>query len=134
MVITYNSIKENHVENCPLTSSYAAETSVLIKRDVNTLNTWEQKILHWKQSCERKWITEKMKQCWVVCTLQRHTNRHISEQGRAVVAQSHWAMPENHTVHKLFRTKPEQQRFKGWPCKRWINDVDKDLQKLGFSD
>jgi hypothetical protein len=40
-------------------------------------------------------------------------------------------MPEERTVRKVFKNNPEGKRSVGKPRKRWLDDVEYDLKKMG---
>jgi hypothetical protein len=40
-------------------------------------------------------------------------------------------MPETRSVKKVFLGKPDGRRRRGRPRKRWLDDLEKDLRKLG---
>jgi hypothetical protein len=40
-------------------------------------------------------------------------------------------MPETRSVKKVFLGKPDGRRRRGRPRKRWLDDLEEDLRKLG---
>jgi hypothetical protein len=40
-------------------------------------------------------------------------------------------MPEERTVKKMFKNIPEEKKSFGNPRKRWLDDVESDLKKMG---
>jgi hypothetical protein len=40
-------------------------------------------------------------------------------------------MAEDRAVKKVFKGKPGGRRLQGRPRKRWLDDVDEDLRKMG---
>jgi hypothetical protein len=40
-------------------------------------------------------------------------------------------MPETRSVKKVFLGKPDERRRRGRPRKRWLDDLEEDLRKLG---
>jgi hypothetical protein len=42
-------------------------------------------------------------------------------------------MPETRSVKKVFLGKPDGRRRRGRPRKRWLDDLEEDLRKLGVN-
>ena len=111
---------------------YGAETWVLTERDENVLNVWERKVLR--------------KIYGPVCRggeWRIRTNHEIQEMyGRADIVTEikmrrlSWLghmerMSEERGVKKVYRGVPGGRRLRGRPRKRWSDDVEEDLLRMG---
>jgi hypothetical protein len=67
-------------------------------------------------------IQELFKQPDIVVTIKK---------GRITWAGHVQRMPETRIVKKVFLGKPDGRRRKGRPRKRWLDDLEEDLRKLG---
>jgi hypothetical protein len=67
-------------------------------------------------------IQELFKQPDIVVTIKKGRIRSAGHVKR---------MPETRNVKKVFLGKPDGRRRRGRPRKRWLDDLEEDLRKLG---
>jgi hypothetical protein len=111
---------------------YGSESWVMTVREEEWLLRWERKILRkifgatndkdgsrMRTNIE---IQELFKQPDIVVTIKK---------GRIRCAGHVQRMPETRSVKKVFLGKPDWRRRRGRPRKRWLDDLEEDLTKLG---
>ena len=114
------------------TVTYAAETWTITANDERLLGGWERKILRkiFGPVCENG--------DWRI-----RTNREVYQLYQDVdivtlikTSRLRWAghvirMDDERACKKIFEGKPEGRRRRGRPRKRWQDDVEEDLKRLG---
>ena len=111
---------------------YGAETWVLTKKDEDLLSIWERKILRriygpvcidgeWRIRSNQE-LRDLYKKLPIVHELKV---RRLSWLGHVE------RMNDSRAVKRVFRENPGGRRLKGRPRKRWLEDVEDDLRKIG---
>lgn len=112
---------------------YGSECWVMTTREEGWLLRWESKILRMIFGAVREeegWRTRRNRE---VQELYGQPDLVVKiKQGRIRWAGHVQRMPETQTVKKVFIGKPDGRRRRGRPRKRWIEDVEEDLRKLGI--
>ena len=111
---------------------YGSETWVMTAREELMLNTWERKVLRriYGPVCEQgEWRIRTNKELYGLY-------KEPSLVSEIKSARIRWLghierMDKQRGVQKAYSQKPEGRRLPGRPRKRWIDDVEDDLKKLG---
>src|SRR5436190_23604898 len=114
---------------------YGCETWVLTKQEEKTLEVWERKILR------RIYGGAREENQW-----RRRTNQEIESiygepniTTRIKMQRIRWLghverLAEERTAKKIMNWKQDGKKKRGRPKKRWLDEVEKDLEKLGIKN
>ncbi|KAI4471307.1 hypothetical protein MML48_1g17267 [Holotrichia oblita] len=115
------------------TVTYGCETWVMNRKDVESLEIWEQKILRrifgGKKECEgwRRRTNEELSQLYKEATITQFV------RAQRIRWLGHVERREEHRiVGKVLHLRPMLNRRKGRPRTRWIQAVERDLQEKGI--
>lgn len=111
---------------------YASETWTLNESECNQLLVWERRVLRkvfGPNFVNGSW---KVKSNAELRELFASPDLVAEVRSRRLAWLGHLErLDENRTVKRLFRNRPEGRRKVGRPRKRWVEDVEEDLRKMG---
>ena len=112
---------------------YGSESWTLTTKDEDFLRIWERKILrkiYGPKHEEGRWAIRTNDELY---QLYQQPNVVNEVKARRIRWLGHVErMPEDRAAKKVWRGRQEGQRKRGRPRKRWMDDVEEDLKKLGY--